>query len=153
MKYWFLALVCVAGMVSAAAVSNKPDFSGEWKMSAAKSNYGAVPAPASFVRKIVHADPNLTIVEVQSGGGSDGTVTRKMTTDGKPTAIDINGTPVTCSAAWDGKALIATTAVDSAGVTFKDTMSLSEDGKSLTSVVKVTSSQGEGEVTIVFDRQ
>ena len=153
MKYWLLALVSVAAVASAASGSNKPDFSGEWKMNAAKSNYGAVPAPASFVRKITHAEPKLTIVEVQSGGGSDGTVTRKMTTDGKPTVIDINGTPVTCSAAWDGAALIATTAVDSAGVTFKDKMSLSEDGKSLTSIVKVTSSQGEGEITIVFGRQ
>jgi hypothetical protein len=153
MKYWFLALVSVAAVASAATVSKKPDFSGDWKMNAAKSNYGQIPAPTSFVRKIFHAEPKLMIVEEQSGGGSDGTVTRKMTTDGKPTSIDINGTPVTCSATWDGTALIATTAVDSAGVTFTDKMSLSEDGKSLTSLVKVTSNQGEGEITIVFDRQ
>jgi hypothetical protein len=153
MKYWLLALVSVAAVASAAAVSHKPDFSGEWKMNAAKSIYGAIPAPALFVRKIAHAEPHITIMEEQSGGGSDGTITRKMTTDGKPANIDLNGTPVACSAAWDGTTLIATTAVDSAGVTFKDKMTLSEDGKTLTSVVKITSSQGEGELTIVFDRQ
>jgi hypothetical protein len=153
MKYWLYTLVCVAVAASAATASHKPDFSGEWKMNAAKSNYGAIPAPTLFVRKIVHAEPNITIVEEQSGGGSDGTVTRKMTTDGKPATIDINGTPVACSAAWEGSALIATTSVDSAGVTFKDNMSLSVDGKTLTSVVKISSSQGEGELTIVFDRQ
>jgi hypothetical protein len=153
MKYWLLALVSVAVVASAATVSKKPDFSGEWKMNAAKSNYGQIPAPASFVRNITHAEPNLTIVEIQSGGGSDGTITRKMTTDGKPTSMDINGTPVACSAAWDGTSLIATTAIDSAGVTFKDKMSLSDEGKTLTSVVKITSAQGEGEITIAFDRQ
>jgi hypothetical protein len=153
MKYGLLALICFAVVASAATASKKPDFSGEWKMNAAKSNYGAVPAPASFVRSIQHVEPNLTIVEVQSGGGSDGTITRKMTTDAKPTSMDINGTPVACSAAWDGAALIATTSIDSAGVTFKDKMSLSDDGKTLTSVVKITSSQGEGEITIAFDRQ
>jgi hypothetical protein len=153
MKYWLFTLVAVAVVASAAAVSHKPDFSGEWKMNAAKSNYGAIPAPTLFVRKIVHAEPNITIVEEQSGGGSDGTITRKMTTDGKPASIDINGTPVACSAAWEGSALIATTSVDSAGVTFKDKMSLSEDGKTLTSVVKITSPQGEGELTIVFEHQ
>jgi hypothetical protein len=154
MKHWLLVLVSIVAVVAnAAAVSNKPDFSGEWKMNAAKSNYGAIPAPTSFVRKIFHAEPRLMIVEEQTGGGSDGTVTRKMTTDGKPVSIDINGTSVTCAAVWDGTNLIATTSVDSAGVTFKDRMSLSEDGKSLTSLVKIISNQGEGEITIVFDRQ
>jgi hypothetical protein len=32
-------------------------------------------------------------------------------------------------------------------------MSLSPDGKTLTSKVQITSSQGGGDVTIVFDRQ
>jgi hypothetical protein len=123
-----------------------------WNLSS-KSNYGAIPSPTLFIRKIVHAEPNITIVEEQSGGGSDGTITRKMTTDSNPASIDINGTLVACSAAWDGSTLIATTSVDSAGVTFKDKMSWSEDGKTLTSVVKITSSQGEGELTIVFERQ
>ena len=50
-------------------------------------------------------------------------------------------------------ALVATTTLDSVGLKFKDNMSLSADGKVLTSKVQIASGQGDAELTIVFDRQ
>jgi hypothetical protein len=43
--------------------------------------------------------------------------------------------------------------MESAGVKFTDRMSLSADGKTLTSKVRITTPQGDGDLTIVFDRQ
>jgi hypothetical protein len=58
-----------------------------------------------------------------------------------------------CAAVWDGKDIVATTNMETAGVKFTDRMSLSADGKTLTSKVQIATSQGDGDVTIVFDRQ
>jgi hypothetical protein len=43
--------------------------------------------------------------------------------------------------------------MDTVGLKFTDKMSLSADGKSLTSKVLMATSQGDAELTIVFDRQ
>jgi len=101
----------------------------------------------------VHTDPTLSIVENQSAGGAESTTTRKITTDGKPAALELNGFAAVCSAVWDGKDIVATTNMESAGLKFTDRMSLSPDGKTLTSKVQINTAQGDGDLTIVFDRQ
>jgi hypothetical protein len=153
MKHALLAALAMIFIAGVAAAGDKPNFTGEWKMNPAKSNYGAFPPPTSVVRKITLADPSLIIVDDQVGGGADGTTTRKYTTDGKSASFDINGTVVVGSATWDGTAIIVNTTVESAGLAFKDKMSLSGDGKELTSSVKIETGQGDAEVTVVFDRQ
>ena len=157
MKRVLVAALAILTIAAAAAdkpkASDKPNYSGEWKMNLTTSNFGQFPPPNSFVRNIRHADPALNIVEDQAAGGAESTTTRKMTTDGKPAALELNGYPAVCSAVWDGKDIVATTNMESAGVKFTDRMSLSADGKTLTSKVQITSSQGGGDVTIVFDRQ
>jgi hypothetical protein len=157
----FAMLTIAAGAVAAekpaaankSATSNRPNFSGEWTMNAAKSNFGQLPAPAKFVRKIQHSVPSLTVIEEQTAGGNDSTTTRKITTDGKSVTIELNGAPALCSSVWDGSDLVATTALDTVGLKFTDRMSLSSDGKLLTSKVQIASPQGDAELTIVFDRQ
>jgi hypothetical protein len=136
-----------------APAPDKPDYSGEWKMNPATSNFGQFPPPNSFIRKIVHLDPTLSITEDQSAGGAQTKTTRTMTTDGKPATLELNGYAAACSAVWDEKDIIATTNMDSVGLKFTDRMSLSSDGKTLTSKVHISSSQGDGDLTIVFDRQ
>jgi hypothetical protein len=148
-----LLLVVVAGLTITCSAADKPNFSGEWKMNPSRSNYGAIPPPAIFIRKIVHTEPEISIVEEQSGGTADSTSTRKITTDGKSASFDMNGTPVTASATWEGNELVANSNAESLGLKFKDRMSLSDDGKVLTSLVHVTSNQGNVELTIVFERQ
>jgi hypothetical protein len=136
-----------------AKASDKPGYSGEWKMNPAASNFGQLPAPNSFVREIELAGPALSIVENQSAGGAQSTTTRKLTTDGKPATLELNGYPAVCSAVWDGKDIVATTNMESASLKFTDRMSLSADGKTLTSKVQIASPQGDAQLTIVFDRQ
>jgi hypothetical protein len=156
-----LAMLTIAGGAVAAekptaakaANTDKPNFSGEWTMNAAKSNFGQLPAPTKFVRKIQHSEPSLTVIEEQSAGGRDSTTTRKITTDGKSVTLELNGAFALCSSVWNGTDIVATTSLDSVGLKFTDRMSLSSDGKTLTSKVQIATPQGDGELTIVFERQ
>jgi hypothetical protein len=145
-----LALMVLSG---SAVAADKPNFSGLWKMNAAKSNYGQLPAPEMFIRKIDHTEPSISIVEEQRGQGTTPESIRKMKTDGVPVVATINGAAVTLSSKWEGAALLAQTSIEAFGVMFKDKMTLSVDGKEMTSVVQVDTAQGAIELKIVFERQ
>jgi hypothetical protein len=147
-----LVFAMLAGAVAAA---DKPDFSGDWKMNAAKSDFGPLPPPTSLTRKITHAEPSLSIVEEQQSAMGDQNTTRSYTTDGKEATFLVNGAEVKGSAVWDGETIVVNSKVDTPGgeLLFKDRMTLSAEGKVLTSLVHITSPQGEIDFTVVFERQ
>jgi hypothetical protein len=153
MKPIVSACLLVAALAGTGAAAEKPNFSGEWKMNAAKTNFGPLPPPTSIVRKVTHAEPSLAIVEEQQGDLGTQNTTRKYTTDGKETSFEANGAEVKGSAVWDGGVIVVTSSVDAVGLKFIDRMTLSDDGRTLTSVVHVASPQGELDITIVFDKQ
>jgi len=130
-----------------------PNFSGDWKMNPTKSDFGGLPAPTSMVRTIAHAEPTLKIVETQRSDMGDQSTTRNYTTDGSPTTFTSQGAEVRTQAEWTGSTLLVTSVVDAVGVTFKDQMTLSPDGKTLTSLVRIASPQGEVDLKVVFDKQ
>ena len=148
--------VLAAALIVAGAplgAQQKPNFSGDWKINQVKSNFGAVPAPDTFTRKIVQTETSITIDEVQSSPLGEQQTSRKMTTDGKESTFDVQGADVKATANWEGSALVAITKVDVLGMTYNDRMSLSPDGKTLTSVVKLDTPQGALDITVVFDKQ
>jgi hypothetical protein len=153
MKRALIFMLSLLTLASVATAADKPNWSGEWKMDPAKSNFGQLPPPTSFVRKIQHKDPSLIIVEEQSANGMQSTTTRSVTTDGKPTTLQLNGIAAICSAVWDGSDIVASTVMDAASLKFTDRMSLSADGKVLTSKVQIATPQGDADLTIVFNRQ
>ena len=155
MKRFLAGFVAAALIVAGAPLraQQKPNFSGNWKINQVKSNFGGVPAPDTFTRKIVHAEPSLTIDEEQSGPAGPQQTLRKMTTDGKESTFDAGGADVTATAKWEGSTLLVVTKVEVIGITYNDRMSLSPDGKVLTSVVKLDTPQGAIDVTVVFDKQ
>jgi hypothetical protein len=135
------------------AAADKPNFSGDWKMNAAKSNFGPVPGPSSIVRKVTHAEPSLAIVEEQQGDMGTQVTTRKYTTDGKDMTFESSGAggPGDCRVGRQH----AHSDVDCRRHrrTFTDRMSLSEDGRTLTSAVHIASAQGDLDLVVVFDKQ
>jgi len=143
-----LAFVMLGG-----AAAEKPNFSGEWKMNAARSNFGGLPAPTSMVRKITHAEPSLTIAEEQQSDLGVQNTTRKYTTDGRPSSFEANGAEVKGSAVWEGDDIVVTSSVDGIGLKFVDRMTVSDGGRTLTSAVHISSAQGEIDITVVFDKQ
>ena len=145
-----LTLIALATVSWAAA---KPNFSGDWQLNLAKSNYGSMPPPTSMVRTITHADPSLEIVDDRNGPGRSRVSSRKYMTSGETTNFEVNGAAVEGTAVWEGDSLVVTTKVSSVGLVFKDKMSLSPDGKQLTSDVRIESERGPVQVKLVFDRQ
>ena len=57
------------------------------------------------------------------------------------------------SARWDENTLVVVSTVEALGLSFNDTMTLSPNGKTLTSVVRLSSPQGNAEMTVIFDRE
>jgi hypothetical protein len=152
----FYKQLCALTLVALATVSwaaAKPNFSGDWQLNLSKSNYGSMPPPTSMVRTITHADPALEIVDDRNGPGRSGVSSRKYMTSGQVTNFEVNGASVEGSAVWDGNSLVVTTKVSSVGLVFKDKMTLSPDGKQLTSDVQIESERGPAQVKLVFDRQ
>jgi hypothetical protein len=102
---------------------------------------------------VTHAEPSLTIVEEQQGDQGTQVTTRKYTTDGKDMTFESSGAVVRGTAVWEGNTLILTSVVDAIGVTFTDRMSLSPDGRTMTSAVHIASAQGDLDLVVVFDKQ
>src|SRR5277367_4263573 len=63
----FITLFSIFLLGSARQVQAAPNFSGDWKMNIAKSDFGPVPAPEVLTRAIKHTDPALEIATHQKG--------------------------------------------------------------------------------------
>jgi hypothetical protein len=129
MRILAATLVALALAAHEIPAQSKPNFSGSWKMNAARSNFGLLPAPASIERKITHAEPSLVIVEAQDAGLGVDTVTRTYTTDGKGTTFVSQGAEVKGTAVWEGNDVVVTSEVEVAMIKFIDRMTVSPDGK------------------------
>jgi hypothetical protein len=150
-----LALI-IAALASIALAADKPNFSGDWKMNAAKSNFGPIPAPATYTRKVTHAEPSITIENTQTGTAmGDQHDTRTYTTDGKEISYQANGADVKAAVSWDGNALLINSKASIQGmdIIIKDTITLADDGKTMTDAVHVASPQGDIDLALVFDKQ
>jgi hypothetical protein len=151
-----LILVAVAfALAVCAPASAAPNFSGNWKFNAGKSNYGPIPAPDKMERKITHEEPTLKMTTVQSG--QQGEITTDMTykTDGSESVNKVRGNDVKSVAKWDGAALTVASKREVQGmeITQNERWTLSDDGKILTILNKINTPQGEFEITIVMDKQ
>jgi|KBSMisStandDraft_5_1062788.scaffolds.fasta_scaffold175355_2 hypothetical protein len=143
----------VLALVSSVQTPATPNFSGDWKMNPGKSDFGGLPAPSSMTRTITHAEPLMKIVETQRSDMGDQNTTRTYTINGSPTTFTSQGAEVRTQAEWAGATLLVTSSVEAIGVTFKDRMTLSADGRTLTSLVHIASPQGEVDITVVFEKQ
>jgi hypothetical protein len=150
------AALTISALASIAVAADKPNFSGDWKMNAAKSNFGAIPAPATYTRKVTHVEPSITIENTQTGTAlGDQHDTRTYTTDGKEVSYQANGADVKAAITWDGNALLINSKASIQGmdILIKDTITLADDGKTMTDAVHVASPQGDIDLALVFDKQ
>ncbi len=150
----YVALVVALILVAVPAIA-KVDFSGDWKLNTGKSDFGQMPPPNSMTLKITHEDPKLTIASKQSSDRGDFEYTANYSTDGKETTNEMRGNTSKSTAKWDGDAVVIDTKASFNGndVNIQNRMSLSSDGKTLTQKRKFSSSQGDMEQTLVFEKQ
>ena len=152
-------LLAAAFFACAGAALAAPNFSGSWKINAAKSKSGGqFPLPERFERKITHADPAVQVTTIRTGfqGGEDITQEAKYSTDGKETKNPFFGDSEMKSVAkWEGDILTihSSASTPNGDFTITERWTLSADGKTLEAVTKVAGGFGEFESTYVLDKQ
>jgi hypothetical protein len=133
----------------------KPNFSGDWKMNPAKSDFGSMPAPTSIVQKIVHNEPDIKVITTQVGEMGEFTADYSYTTDGKECVNKFRDIDRKSTLNWEGDTLVIESKMDvqgnAVGVTEK--WSLSEDGKTLTVNRHFVGPQGEADAKTVMEKQ
>jgi hypothetical protein len=139
-----MLLAALAAMLTLSA-ADTPNFTGDWKMNASKSDFGQMPPPDKFERKITHEGDKLTSVTTQAGQMGEFTNEAKYVIDGNEHVNKTRMGEVKSVLKWDGKVLVITSKLQFQGndVTSVDRWSLSEDGKTLTSDSTFSSSMGE----------
>lgn len=143
-------------VAASASAQTKPNFSGDWKLNTAKSNFGQMPAPTSLTEKITHAEPSLKVLTAQSGDFGDLTSDFSFTTDGKECQNAMGDMfKMTSTVKWDGDILMIDSKMDFQGnaMTGVDKWSLSPDGKTITVQRHFNGPMGEGDAVIVLDKQ
>lgn len=137
---------------------SKPDFSGNWKLNKSKSDLGPMAdrVPEDFTVKIDHKEPELKISQPGMGGRVQEST---VSTDGKPTESTGQGPmgeiKTKAVSKWDGPILVMDVNREFGGnsMTQNDKWTLSEDGKTLTIVRKISGPMGELEMKQVLDKQ
>jgi hypothetical protein len=144
-------LVAAVGRAQAA-----PNFSGDWKMNIARSDFGGFPAPDLLTRAIRHNGVTLEYSTRQKGASGDVTTELKYTTDGKICANKVNGSDSTGTARWRGDTLLidSTRQIQDVQISSKEVWTLSEGGKvlSITNHVSIPK-QGDFDLKLVLEKQ
>ena len=155
MSKWLVVAVIVLS-ASTLFAQSKPNFSGEWTLAPAKSDFGMMPAPSSAVQKVTHNEPQLKVLSTQTSDMGTMTTDSTYTTDGKEC---VNKGPmeseVKSTLKWDGQVLVIESKLDFGGnaVAITNRWALSEDGKTLTVNMHFASSMGEGDAKMVFEKK
>jgi hypothetical protein len=149
----------LAGLVlfglAALPATAKPNFTGDWKLSSAKSDFGQFPAPSSMTQKATHDDPALKIAAKMVTDNGDFEFESTYSTDGKETTNTFGPSEMKSVAKWEGDTLTIETkgSFGDSEVTIQDKWELSADGKTITIRRHFASSQGEVDQKLVFEKQ
>lgn len=145
------AVLCLLGCTALAA----PNFSGSWKLNAAKSDFGQMPAPDKWDSVIEHKDPDLKVTTTMAGQMGERTTESTYKTDGTETTVDRGQWSAKSTAKWEGDVLhiVSKASTQNGELTIDEKWTLGEGGKSLTIVSKWSSQMGEMEMKRVLDKQ
>lgn len=148
-----LAASLLASAVLAGAAT--PNLTGDWKLNVSKSELGQMPAPSSMTQKVAHDDPKIKVAVKQSGDMGDFEWEANYTTDGKESVNTIRDNESKSVVKWDGDALLFDTKGKFGDNDFnmKEKWTLSADGKLLTVERHFSSSFGEGDQKLIFEKQ
>jgi hypothetical protein len=138
------------------ATLSAANFSGEWKLDPAKSDFGPAPAPELMTRSIKQTLPAVEISTHQKGAAGESTTQLKYTLDGKESVNKLPTGESKGTAKLDGDHMVIDSTRDYQGatITVKETWSLSEGGKVLTIVNHLSvPGQGEFDAKLIFNKQ
>src|SRR5207248_1642102 len=101
-------------------------------------------------------EPTLKIGVKEEGPQGKRDYTLSLTTDGKENVnTPTPGIELKSNSSWEGGALVTTTKLkfQDNDVSIKDSRTVSEDGKTMTSNVHLVSPMGEADQKMVYDKQ
>jgi len=113
------------------AQEKKPDFSGQWNINLARTDYGRMPKPKSYVEVIEHKDPAFTVTTTSEEGRGESKTFLKLTTDDRDCLNEVNGNEFHSKSHWEGGKMVTTVTGDR-GLSMVEVRSLSADGKTQT---------------------
>ena len=156
-----LLAFCAIALVGSA--QDHPNFAGTWKLNAAKSNPGDF-GPSARTDVITQDGSKFTDKVAATTQMGDDAYTLAFTADGSKQTIDPkspaaamgNLTLKGIMAAWDGDKLAVDTNAsfqEQVDIASHVVYSLSADGKTLTLASHASTSMGDFDTTLVFDKQ
>lgn len=150
----FIAFLVALSLASVSA-QQKPDFSGTWKLNVAKSDFGVIGGPTSRTDVITHKDPSLSNSVTADGPQGKQEFTVNYTTDGKEATNKMGPREVKSTLKWSGSTLVINSkfVYNDADVSAEATWALSSDGKTLTITQHFSSSMGDADQKLIFEKQ
>ena len=148
-----IAYACLLASATCAWTQTaKPDLAGTWTINAARSNYGRMPPPKSYVETIEQKGGNLSITSVSEDQNGVTKGFLKLTLDDRDNVNEVNGNEFHSKSHWDGAKLITTVTGDK-GLRMVEVRSLSSDGKTQTVETYFGEMRGTPQMTRVMDRK
>lgn len=154
-------VVMLAGFVGAGvAQTAKPNFAGTWKLNLTKSDPGQM-TPTSETNTISQTADTVTVAIVSEREQGKMTYSFPVKLDGTDTPVPADAFPadsmfklLSSKAEWSGSSLVITqtTSFQDTKGTLKSTLTLSDDGKTLTKTVHIKFDQGEFDSKSVYDK-
>jgi hypothetical protein len=124
-------------------------------MDSDRSDFGQIPKPANFVRKIEHEDPKLHVVTNFTTPNGDAVTDVKYTTDGKECVNTVRGSEWKGTTTWDGNSVevVSKGTINGAELTTKERWTLTSKGKVLTVVNNTVTPQASFTFTVVLNKE
>lgn len=130
------------------------DFSGEWTLNVARSDFGRANPPRAMVMKVRQNDAQLAVESTLSDARGDSTSRYTLDLTGKETENVMRGNRVVSQSAWRGPSLYvkARTAVQGVEVKTVDQWQMEDGGRLLTIYRTATTPNGEIEQRFVYEK-
>ncbi len=143
---------------SLADTSVKPNFSGVWTLSMKRSVFGKIPGgqPAARTDSIRHAEPDLRqVLYLLNGTHRDTTVYQYRTGGTETVSAVVEGKEIRSRVEWEGRTLHlrSVTKMLKWDMSLDERWTMSANARELTMTRHIKYILGEGDQTLVFERQ
>lgn len=137
----YLAILFIS-LSFAAWSSQRPNFTGTWKIDAERSRIADVPAVKNTVLKIDQQDTKVVFTTTNGDRKPD---TFELPIDRTPQKVTIDNQPATASASWDDERLVLTITRETPAGPVTETRSakLSDTGKTMSTIYTLKDNTGE----------
>lgn len=151
-----LSLLLLAGLAAAPSSSEKPDFSGRWRMLKDKSEFSGFKIPDIITRAVEQHGVIMNVHTVQTVGQKTSISDLSYSIDGTPTQNVVNGRDAESKTFWDGAVLVIRTSMKTSSgdpESIEDRWALSDDKQMLTVTSHIETDKGEVDMTLVCSRE